>query len=113
MISLLIAIVLDWWEMVVSDWLLIIRWVVQPPFWNWHLLWYMVRGGESVAALVSFVVGYRLQSVLLHNLICHRDEVIIDTACGFGRILVHPVDIFVVSPAYGVHSPPVPVRVAR
>ena len=82
--------------MVVSDWLLIIRWVVQPPLWNWHLLWYMVGGGERVAALVSFVVGYGLQRVLLHDLICYRDKVIIDPACRFGRILIHPVDIFVV-----------------
>lgn len=94
---LLVTIILDWWKMVVSDWLFIIGWVVQPPFGNWHLLRNVVWWRESVAPCVSFVVGDRLQCVLLHHFIGDRNKVIIDTTSWFRWIFIYPVYILVVS----------------
>ena len=95
--NLLVAIILDWGKMVVSDWFLIIRWVVQSPFRNWDLLRNVVWFREGIAPGVWSVVGNRLQCVFLHHLVCNGDKVIIDSACWFRWVFICPVDIFVIS----------------
>lgn len=110
---LFISIILDWRKVVESDWFLIIRWVVQSPFRIWDLFRDVVWFRESIAACVGSVVGNRLQCILLHDFICHRDEIVIYSACWFGWVFICPVDVFVIGSSDGIHPSPVPVWVTR
>lgn len=92
-----ISIVPYWWKMVKSDWFLIMWWIVETPFGDWHFFRYRIWFGEGIAANVVSVWRHRLQYILLHDFICYRDEIIVYTASWLGWIFVSPVYVFVVS----------------
>lgn len=104
-----IAVVFDWGKVVKPRWLLIVRGVIESPFWGWHL--HGVRFGVTKLPQVMLAVGHCFLDILHHDVILSWNKVVVDPAGRFGGSLVMPVDTFIVTAPDSIPLPVIPVWV--